>query len=106
MEAAQGCEDPLRGTKASTEAEAQDVCHQLLDSPFRECHVQVWVGVEVVSTTREVGRMGASEVPNGIWSCHCFVCTCDLRGPFWCSFCLIISPGVIKARGGRAGEAG
>lgn len=64
MEAAQGCEDPLRGTKASTEAEAQDVCHQLLDSPFRECHVQVWVGVEVVSTTREVGRMGASEVPN------------------------------------------
>ncbi|CAK7295104.1 SSPO [Vulpes lagopus] len=40
VEAAQGCEDPLRGTKASTEAEAQDVCHQLLDSPFRECHVQ------------------------------------------------------------------
>ncbi|ELK05197.1 SCO-spondin [Pteropus alecto] len=45
-EAAQGCEDPLRGTEADTEAgqlraEAQDVCHQLLDSPFRECHAQV-----------------------------------------------------------------
>uniref|UniRef100_A0A8D0TL61 SCO-spondin n=1 Tax=Sus scrofa TaxID=9823 RepID=A0A8D0TL61_PIG len=46
VEAAQGCEDPLRGTEAGMEpgqlqAEAQDVCHQLLDSPFRDCHVQV-----------------------------------------------------------------
>ncbi|XP_039109837.1 SCO-spondin-like [Hyaena hyaena] len=44
--AAQGCEDPLRGTEAGMEAgqlqaEAQDVCYQLLDSPFRECHAQV-----------------------------------------------------------------
>ncbi|XP_048069099.1 SCO-spondin [Ursus arctos] len=41
VEAAQGCEDPPSGTEAGMEAEAQDVCHQLLDSPFRECHAQV-----------------------------------------------------------------
>ncbi|GAB5568912.1 otogelin-like protein [Prionailurus iriomotensis] len=46
VEAAQGCEDPVRGTEAGMEAgqleaEAQDVCHQLLESPFRECHAQV-----------------------------------------------------------------
>ncbi|VFV40639.1 Hypothetical predicted protein [Lynx pardinus] len=45
VEAAQGCEDPVRGTEAGMEAgqleaEAQDVCHQLLESPFRECHAQ------------------------------------------------------------------
>lgn len=40
------------------EAEAQDVCHQLLDSPFRECHAQVWLGVEAVSTTRGAGKGG------------------------------------------------
>ncbi|XP_045352374.1 SCO-spondin-like [Leopardus geoffroyi] len=46
VEAAQGCEDPVRGREAGMEAgqleaEAQDVCHQLLESPFRECHAQV-----------------------------------------------------------------
>ncbi|KAI4585199.1 hypothetical protein MJG53_006733 [Ovis ammon polii x Ovis aries] len=46
VEAAQGCEDPLRDTETDTEAgrlraEAQDVCHQLLEGPFRECHTQV-----------------------------------------------------------------
>ncbi|KAB1276572.1 SCO-spondin [Camelus dromedarius] len=46
VEAAQGCEDPLRSPEAGMEpgqlrAEAQDVCHQLLDGPFRECHAQV-----------------------------------------------------------------
>ena len=49
VEAAQGCEDPLRGTETGMEAgqlraEAQDVCHQLLEGPFRECHTQVWMG--------------------------------------------------------------
>lgn len=49
VEAAQGCEDPLRDTETDTEAgrlraEAQDVCHQLLEGPFRECHTQVWMG--------------------------------------------------------------
>ncbi|XP_037691794.1 SCO-spondin-like [Choloepus didactylus] len=46
VEAARGCEEPLEGSEADTEAgqlraEAQDVCHQLLDGPFRECHAQV-----------------------------------------------------------------
>ncbi|XP_016050982.1 PREDICTED: SCO-spondin [Miniopterus natalensis] len=46
VEAAQGCEEPLRGTEVGMEAsqlraEAQDMCHQLLDGPFRECHAQV-----------------------------------------------------------------
>ncbi|KAK2507918.1 hypothetical protein MC885_019192 [Smutsia gigantea] len=45
IEAAQGCEDPLRGTEVGVEAgplhaEAQDVCHQLLDGPFRDYHAQ------------------------------------------------------------------
>lgn len=52
VEAATGCEDPLRGIEAGIEAgQLQDVCHQLLDGPFRGCHVQVWVGMEVVSGT-------------------------------------------------------
>ncbi|XP_070371679.1 SCO-spondin isoform X2 [Equus asinus] len=46
VEVAPGCDDPLRGTEAGMQAgqlraEAQDVCHQLLDGPFRECHAQV-----------------------------------------------------------------
>ncbi|KAG8508993.1 LOW QUALITY PROTEIN: SCO-spondin, partial [Galemys pyrenaicus] len=46
VEMTQSCEDPLRVTEADLEAsllraEAQDVCHQLLDGPFRECHAQV-----------------------------------------------------------------
>ncbi|OWK06839.1 SSPO [Cervus elaphus hippelaphus] len=46
VEATQGCEDPLRGTETGLEAgqlraEAQDMCHQLLEGPFRECHAQV-----------------------------------------------------------------
>ncbi|XP_004430689.1 PREDICTED: SCO-spondin [Ceratotherium simum simum] len=46
VEVAPGCDDPLRGTEAGMEAgqlraEAQDVCHQLLEGPFRECHAQV-----------------------------------------------------------------
>lgn len=72
VEAARGCEDPLRGTEADTEAgqlraEAQDVCHQLLDGPFRECHAQVWVGVEVVSGLALKGpkRQCAREIPEG-----------------------------------------
>ena len=68
VEAAQGCEDPLRGTETGTEAgqlraEAQDVCHQLLEGPFRECHTQVWMGVEVASGIKEV--TSARVVPNG-----------------------------------------
>lgn len=47
------------------QAEAQDVCHQLLGSPFRDCHVQVWVGVKVASGTGGVGRDRAREVPRG-----------------------------------------
>ncbi|XP_069932953.1 SCO-spondin [Oryctolagus cuniculus] len=46
VEVAQGCEGLLGDTGAGVEpgrlrAEAQDVCHQLLDSPFRQCHAQV-----------------------------------------------------------------
>ncbi|XP_008583107.1 PREDICTED: SCO-spondin, partial [Galeopterus variegatus] len=46
VEAAQGCEDALEDTEADTEtaqlrAEAQDICHQLLDGPFGQCHTQV-----------------------------------------------------------------
>lgn len=78
----------MRGTEAGMEAgqleaEAQDVCHQLLESPFRECHAQVWVGVGVVTTTREAGsRRCYRGAKQGIWSWHCFVCMYDLRAPF------------------------
>ncbi|XP_053409722.1 SCO-spondin-like [Nycticebus coucang] len=46
VEAAQGCEGPLGNTEVGMEpgqlrAEAQDVCHQLLDTPFQQCHAQV-----------------------------------------------------------------
>ncbi|XP_008064182.1 SCO-spondin [Carlito syrichta] len=46
VEAAQGCEDSPGDTEMGVElgqlqAEAQDVCHQLLDSPFGQCHAQV-----------------------------------------------------------------
>lgn len=63
MEAAHGCEAPLEGLEAGMEAgqlraEAQDMCHQLLEVPFRQCHAQVWVGVEVVTSSR--GRRRAS----------------------------------------------
>lgn len=48
-------------------AEAQDVCHQLLDGPFRECHAQVWVGVDAVPRPAPKGpkRQGAREIPEG-----------------------------------------
>lgn len=70
VEVAPGCDDPLRGTEAGMQAgqlraEAQDVCHQLLDGPFRECHAQVGVEVEVVSTTGGWEGVGAIEMPNG-----------------------------------------
>ena len=52
------------GTEAGQlRAEAQDVCHQLLEGPFRECHTQVCMGVEVASGIREV--TSARVVPNG-----------------------------------------
>ncbi|XP_042533232.1 SCO-spondin-like [Dipodomys spectabilis] len=46
VEVAQGCAGPLGGTEAGMEvgrlqAEAQDVCHQLLEAPFQQCHAQV-----------------------------------------------------------------
>ncbi|KAF7482818.1 hypothetical protein GHT09_005838 [Marmota monax] len=46
VEVDQGCEGPLKGTEAGMDAgqlraEAQDVCHQLLESPFWQCHAQV-----------------------------------------------------------------
>lgn len=64
VEAAQGCEDPLRGTEVGGEAgqlhaEAQNVCHQLLDGPFRECHAQVWAG------GGEGGALGTGEGKGG-----------------------------------------
>uniref|UniRef100_A0A2I3GQ68 SCO-spondin n=1 Tax=Nomascus leucogenys TaxID=61853 RepID=A0A2I3GQ68_NOMLE len=46
VEVAQGCDGPLGLTEADVEpdhlrAEAQDVCHQLLEGPFGQCHAQV-----------------------------------------------------------------
>uniref|UniRef100_UPI004038E811 SCO-spondin-like n=1 Tax=Callospermophilus lateralis TaxID=76772 RepID=UPI004038E811 len=46
VEMDQGCEGPLKGREAGMDAgqlraEAQDVCHQLLESPFWQCHAQV-----------------------------------------------------------------
>ncbi|XP_078198084.1 SCO-spondin isoform X14 [Callithrix jacchus] len=46
VEVAKGCDGPLRLTEADVEpghlrAEAQDMCHQLLEGPFRQCHAQV-----------------------------------------------------------------
>lgn len=46
VEVAQGCDGPLGLTQADVEpghlrAEAQDVCHQLLEGPFGQCHAQV-----------------------------------------------------------------
>lgn len=71
-EAAQGCEGPLSSSEASMQADAQDVCYQLLDSPFRECHAQVRVGVSTAGgAVKSVFWRGAKQ---GIGSCHCFVC--------------------------------
>ncbi|XP_055461492.1 SCO-spondin [Psammomys obesus] len=46
VEVARGCEGLLEGTQAGLEAgklqaQAQDVCHQLLEDPFWQCHGQV-----------------------------------------------------------------
>ncbi|CAO2603537.1 Sspo, partial [Lemmus lemmus] len=46
VEVAQGCEGSLQGTQTGLEmgrlqAQAQDICHQLLEDPFWQCHVQV-----------------------------------------------------------------
>ncbi|XP_074051346.1 SCO-spondin-like [Macrotis lagotis] len=46
MEAAQGCKGSSEGVEVDPDigvlqAEAQDICHQLLDGVFRECHIQV-----------------------------------------------------------------
>lgn len=46
VEVAQGCEGILQGTHTGLEtgklqAQAQDICHQLLEGPFWQCHVQV-----------------------------------------------------------------
>lgn len=49
VEVARGCEDLLEGTltglkAGKLQAQAQDMCHQLLEDPFWPCHTQVWVG--------------------------------------------------------------
>ncbi|KAM5255351.1 SCO-spondin-like [Ctenodactylus gundi] len=46
VEVTLGCDDLLKGVEMGTEAgelraEAQDVCHQLLEGPFQQCHAQV-----------------------------------------------------------------
>uniref|UniRef100_H0VSR4 SCO-spondin n=1 Tax=Cavia porcellus TaxID=10141 RepID=H0VSR4_CAVPO len=46
VEAVQGCEGPMEGAEAGMQpgqlrAEAQDVCHQLLEGAFSQCHAQV-----------------------------------------------------------------
>lgn len=48
VEAVQGCEGPMEGAEAGMQpgqlrAEAQDVCHQLLEGAFSQCHAQVWM---------------------------------------------------------------
>lgn len=48
VEVARGCEGLLEGTLTGLEAgklqaQAQDLCHQLLEDPFSQCHGQVWV---------------------------------------------------------------
>lgn len=49
------------------QTEAQDVCHQLLDGPFRECHAQMWVGWRWCLALAQEGPEGGSvrKVPKG-----------------------------------------
>ncbi|XP_004594559.2 SCO-spondin [Ochotona princeps] len=87
VEASQGCEGPLRDAESSVDpgqlqAEAQDLCHQLLDSPFWQCHVQVppdeyheaCLFAYCAGATEDSGREGRQEAVCATFTAYAQAC--------------------------------